>query len=176
MHLLSYYCSAVTRDSDEIFHTVPCRLHPQVMDKEGARLTTYRFTSPSGAVFSYTVENDSEPGGGVEEMEAWEAEEASRDLWKKAARQQVTKQIPAPIFLPPWFSTRFSHPRKKKCVGASWFRKIRRIVREGSVFYSDPVQKKAGPPPTFESAPTDYLNPKTSRCSGGYVYDHQRVF
>lgn len=62
----------------------------QVMDKEGARLTTYRFTSPSGGVFSYTVENDSEPGGGVEEIEAWEAEEASRDLWKKTARQQVT--------------------------------------------------------------------------------------
>lgn len=60
------------------------------MDKEGARLTTYRFTSPSGGVFSYTVENDSEPGGGVEEMEAWEAEEASRDMWKKTARQQVT--------------------------------------------------------------------------------------
>lgn len=59
------------------------------MDKEGARLTTYRFTSPSGGVFSYTVENDSEPGGGVEEMEAWEAEEASRDLRKKASRQQV---------------------------------------------------------------------------------------
>lgn len=59
------------------------------MDKEGARLTTYRFTSPSGGVFSYTVENDSEPGGGVEEMEAWEAEEASRDMWKKASRQQV---------------------------------------------------------------------------------------
>lgn len=63
---------------------------PQVMDKEGARLTTYRFTSPSGGVFSYTVENDSEPGGGVEEMEVWEAEEASRDMWKKASRQQVT--------------------------------------------------------------------------------------
>lgn len=61
----------------------------QVMDKEGARLTTYQFTSPSGGVFSYTVENNSEPGGGVEEMEAWEAEEASRDQWKKAARQQV---------------------------------------------------------------------------------------
>ncbi|CAM9953363.1 unnamed protein product [Scytosiphon promiscuus] len=61
----------------------------KVMDKEGARLTTYRFTSPSGGVFSYTVENDSEPGGGVEEMEAWEAEEASRDLWKKASRQQT---------------------------------------------------------------------------------------
>lgn len=60
------------------------------MDKEGARLTTYRFTSPSGGVFSYTVENDSEPGGGVEEMESWEAEEASRDMWKKASRQQVT--------------------------------------------------------------------------------------
>lgn len=62
---------------------------PQVMDKEGARLTTYRFTSPSGGVFSYTVENDSEPGGGVEEMEVWEAEEASRDMWKKASLQQV---------------------------------------------------------------------------------------
>eukprot|EP00752_Nemacystus_decipiens_P014281 g12701.t1 len=61
----------------------------KVMDKEGARLTTYRFTSPSGGVFSYTVENDSEPGGGVEEMEAWEAEEASRDMWKKASRQQT---------------------------------------------------------------------------------------
>lgn len=61
----------------------------KVMDKEGARLTTYRFTSPSGGVFSYTVENDSEPAGGVEEMERWEAEEASRVLWKKAARQQV---------------------------------------------------------------------------------------
>lgn len=63
------------------------------MDKEGARLTTYRFTSPSGAVFSYTVENDSEPGGGVEEMEAWEAEEASRDMWKKASLQQVTTRL-----------------------------------------------------------------------------------
>lgn len=60
------------------------------MDKEGARLTTYRFTSPSGGVFSYTVENDSEPAGGVEEMETWEAEEALRDQWKKAARKQVT--------------------------------------------------------------------------------------
>lgn len=67
--------------------SLPCN---QVMDKEGARLTTYRFTSPSGGVFSYTVENDSEPGGGVEEIEVWEAEEASRDLWKKASRQQVT--------------------------------------------------------------------------------------
>lgn len=66
------------------------------MDKEGARLTTYRFTSPSGAVFSYTVENDSEPGGGVEEMEAWEAEEASRDMWKKASRQQVTRARESP--------------------------------------------------------------------------------
>lgn len=60
------------------------------MDREGARLTTFRFTSPSGGVFSYTVENISEPGGGVEEMEAWEAEEAARDMWKKTARQQVT--------------------------------------------------------------------------------------
>lgn len=65
------------------------------MDKEGARLTTYRFTSPSGGVFSYTVENESEPGGGVEEMEAWEAEEASRDLWKKASRQQVSRFVGA---------------------------------------------------------------------------------
>lgn len=59
------------------------------MDKEGARLTSYRFTSPSGGVFSYTVENDAEPGGGVEEMEAWEAEEALRDHWKNASRLQV---------------------------------------------------------------------------------------
>ncbi|CAM9262265.1 unnamed protein product, partial [Ectocarpus sp. 6 AP-2014] len=71
----------------------------KVMDKEGARLTTYRFTSPSGGVFSYTVENDSEPGGGVEEIEAWEAEEASRDLWKKASRQQNagTQLVGAPV-------------------------------------------------------------------------------
>ncbi|CAM9461081.1 unnamed protein product, partial [Ectocarpus sp. 13 AM-2016] len=71
----------------------------KVMDKEGARLTTYRFTSPSGGVFSYTVENDSEPGGGVEEIEAWEAEEALRDLWKKAARQQNagTQLVGAPV-------------------------------------------------------------------------------
>ncbi|CAN0193774.1 unnamed protein product, partial [Hapterophycus canaliculatus] len=70
----------------------------KVMDKEGARLTTYRFTSPSGGVFSYTVENDSEPGGGVEEIEAWEAEEASRDLWKKESRQQTagTQLLGAP--------------------------------------------------------------------------------
>eukprot|EP00903_Cladosiphon_okamuranus_P006353 g6223.t1 len=70
----------------------------KVMDKEGARLTTYRFTSPSGGVFSYTVENDSEPGGGVEEMETWEAEEASRDMWKKASRQQTagTQLLGAP--------------------------------------------------------------------------------
>lgn len=60
------------------------------MDKEGARLTSYRFTSPLGGVFSYTVENDAEPTGGVEEIEAWEAEESSRELRRKAARQQVT--------------------------------------------------------------------------------------
>ena len=64
------------------------------MDKEGARLTTFQFTSPSGGVFSYTVENNSEPRGGVEEMEAWEAEEASRDQWKKAAREQVRPKLP----------------------------------------------------------------------------------
>lgn len=63
------------------------------MDKEGARLTTYRFTSPSGGVFSYTVENYSEPGGGVEEMEACTAEEAVRDMWKKTSRQQVLLTI-----------------------------------------------------------------------------------
>lgn len=65
------------------------------MDEEGARLTTYRFTSPAGGVFSYTIENDSEPGGGVTEMEKWEAEEAARDMWKKAARQQVSKRVKA---------------------------------------------------------------------------------
>lgn len=63
------------------------------MDKEGARVTTFRFTSPSGGVYSYTVENDSEPRGGVEEMEAWEAEEALRDQLEKAARQQVTPSM-----------------------------------------------------------------------------------
>lgn len=62
------------------------------MDKEGARLTSYRFTSPLGGVFSYTVENDAEPTGGVEEIEAWEAEESSREMRRKAARQQVTFQ------------------------------------------------------------------------------------
>lgn len=77
--------------SSSVVHMIHVRAHAvlQVMDKEGARLTTYRFTSPSGGVFSYTVENDSEPGGGVEGMEAWEAEEASRDMWKKASVQQV---------------------------------------------------------------------------------------
>lgn len=67
----------------------------QVMDKEGARLTAYSFTSPSGGVFSYTVENDSEPGGGIEEMEAWEADDAMGHLWDKASRRQVMQVVRA---------------------------------------------------------------------------------
>ncbi|CAM9439919.1 unnamed protein product, partial [Choristocarpus tenellus] len=49
------------------------------MEKEGPRLTAYTFGSPLGGLFSYTVENASEPVGGVEEMEEWEAENAVQD-------------------------------------------------------------------------------------------------